>query len=455
MSTIKNVSTTGYQFAHMDWTARSGGKVKGIFRTRTGEQFRTTGWKPFDLLAEAKRLPGHHAHVANPQPPVYLYGHEDTLKVEDDVHAWLAHREEVDGRKYAINRPVMTNAVISFPGNRLEEWDAYRDRLVDWLKHKYGGALRCIVEHQDEGSPVIHPHIHIYCVPQFGRDAAGKAWAHDFATIHQGYAARNAERRRNAQEKGGDWLASGARAGTAFIKAMESWQDEIYCEVSRFFGLARKGPALVRLPYKIAVAQAQQRLQIASDLIAAEECERNGREAERRAQAELLNAEQVRHDAERYTVEIMAIRDKVQADFAAWKRLQQTEFDRREKALSEDTARLAEAERLAAEGQMKTNKQIFLLHNANRKLDANNKALRAQLAEIKSDIVTVLSHFDNAALGRLGGIYEKYLLKGEEDINNIIDIERDGNLPATPLPSRSHAAGNGGNFSSDRKEGHL
>jgi hypothetical protein len=407
--------SSGYQFIHVDYTARSPGKTQKTFKSKVGIEQRATGWTPFDILAEVTRFPGHHPHVPHPRPPLTVFGHEDPFEVLKDIDAWVEHREQVDGKKYGKNKPVMVNGVVSFPDERGDEdWLAFRDRSIEWLRRKYGDGLRCVVEHGDES----HPHVHFYVVPTFGVDAEGKPWASDFASIHQGYAARNGVRSANAKEKG-SWHAGGAKTMSAFTNAMKAYQDEFQLEVGRFHGLGRKGPARVRLPHNLAVELSRSRLKLADDLVAAEKSERDAREAERLRQAELFTAAQLRAEAERHAGEIMAAAEQKQHEFEEWKRRQRAEFDRREQALEAERIRLAEVEREAIAAARQKDAEIFFLKDTNKALVAENKSLREQLAEIRSDIVRVLKHVGKLAVGPFWRIYDKYIGKGSSGDDSI------------------------------------
>ena len=428
---------SGYQFIHIDTTCRVAGKAKFTFRAKTGDETRATGWAPFDIFAEVMRMQGHISHVSMPLAPSPVFGYQDAMKVQDDIDAWLKCREEVDGKKYPKNRPVMVNGVFSFPRERgEEEWQAFLERTIEWLKRKYGKALKCVITHDDEA----HPHGHFYAIPEGGRDENGKAWANDFASIHQGYAARINARTANAKANGGDWSAPGAKQGTNFINAMKEYQNEFQEQVGKFHGLARKGPARIRLPHNQAVALSRMRLKLADDLVAAEQSERAAREAERLRQAELFTAAQLRADAEKYAGERMLAAEEAQAkaesDIAAWKLRQRESFDAREKAVAAEEAMLdAERVRLSevAAAAKQTEARNFFLELKNKDLVAQNRSLREQLKEVTDDIIRVLKHVSKAALGPFWRIYRKYVVSGKDGDDSITGGR--GGLRDAPNPS--------------------
>jgi hypothetical protein len=401
----EEVISSGFQFIHVDYTARSSGKTKKTLKTRFGVEQNATGWTPFDILAEAVRFPGHHPHVPQPLPPSTVFGHEDPLKVLDDIDTWVSVWEKVNGKKYGKNKPVLTNGVISFPDERgNEDWEAFLARSVEWLKEKYGDALRCVVTHLDEPNP----HAHYYCVATSGVDLDGKPWANDFASIHQGYAARNQARSAHAKEQG-NWKGGGAKTMSAFTKAMRQLQDEFQEKVGKFHGLARKGPGKPRLQHSVAVEQSRARLKLADELVAAEKAERDAKKAKATAQQELLDADQYRRDVEQAAGEKMAAAETAMIEAKLWRRRQQADFDRREKALADEAARVAQVERDAVAAVKQSEAQMCFLNNEIRELKAQMKTLREQLAEVRSDIVKVLKQVGKAAIGPFWHIYDKYV----------------------------------------------
>lgn len=111
-----------------------------------------------------------------------------------------------------------------FSADRIDEWPAYRDEAIEWLKKKYGDNLKSVVEHTDEP----YPHIHFYVVPKKGEK---------FDSIHEGYAAMNAVPKESPR----------IDRKTAFGVAMTAWQDEVYLAFGLKYGLARTGPRRQRL----------------------------------------------------------------------------------------------------------------------------------------------------------------------------------------------------------------
>lgn len=224
--------TTGFQFAHLQWSGKKGAKKKESRRTLKGSHGtqRASGWSAKDILAEAARLKGHCQHVASPKPPTLIYG-MPLSEVEAVCDAWAASRTvsvklkngTVGKRKMRADAPVLASGVISMPKERIDDWPAYRDHAVEELKQKHGNRLLSVVEHLDES----HPHLHYYLVPLLGED---------FGVVHDGYAASRIAR-----------AEPGNKIRSAFQGAMRTWQDWIHEKIAAPFGLARIGPARARL----------------------------------------------------------------------------------------------------------------------------------------------------------------------------------------------------------------
>lgn len=209
-----------YQFAHVDWAARKRSSTQQSRRANS-MQTRSAGWSAADLAGEAMRLPGHCAHVAEPLPPTILHG-VDPVAAAREAEAWGAQAKDASGRRWRSDAPVLAAGVVSWPRERIDEWPAYRDAVVDALRERYGDRLRSVVEHLDEA----HPHLHFYAVPRPGEG---------FAAVHDGYAASRAARGQ-----------PGNLIRTAYNDAMRAWQDWLHDATGRRHGLDRIGPARER-----------------------------------------------------------------------------------------------------------------------------------------------------------------------------------------------------------------
>lgn len=198
-----------FQFGHIEGYARKPNKgfgVDGIWR-------------------EAERVPGYCNHVKDPRPYGLVYGCSPREAAELAT-AWGDQAREAGGRRrLRRDAPVLLGGVLSYPRTG-DDWGAFKVASVAWLKQKYGKHLKSVIEHHDEE----HPHLHFYCVPEFGQE---------FNELHEGRRAAQ-EAKRKGERKCIQVAASG--------KAMAGWQDELYHGVSRELGLMRFGPKRLRIP---------------------------------------------------------------------------------------------------------------------------------------------------------------------------------------------------------------
>jgi len=220
--------TTGFQFAHLQWSGKSRSSKRQSIKGNHGSQ-RGKGWSAADILAEADRKKGHCYHVDNPQPPNVICG-ERLSQVEEIADYWAKHQGtkvklkngQTDIRKMRSDAPILASGVISLPRDRIEEWPAFRDHAIKQLKQKYGERLVSAVEHLDES----HPHLHFYLVPKIDEG---------FGAVHAGYAASRAARK-----------TKGNLIRSSYNRAMREWQDWVQETIGAPFGLARIGPRRAR-----------------------------------------------------------------------------------------------------------------------------------------------------------------------------------------------------------------
>lgn len=189
-----------------------------------------------DIAKEAERHQDYVSHIVKagftPQTPTVVYGCTPSEAVERAEH-WAAQAKDRSGRRLRSDAPVLLSGVISYPRDG-EEWFSFKRAAVRWLKQHYGDNLVSIVEHQDEK----HPHLHFYVVPSPGQV---------FDDLHPGRAA-SAEAKRAGKSK--------TYQLRAFADVMRDFQDRVYNELCRDFGMARLGPRRQRL--KRSEWQAQQ-----------------------------------------------------------------------------------------------------------------------------------------------------------------------------------------------------
>jgi hypothetical protein len=201
----------GFQFLHIEGYARSAGKGKA------------GGHTVASILAEASRSPDACPHIAQPQPPILLFGCS-LAEIEGNAEAWAESARDGIGRKLRKDGLCLLGGVVSAPDDMTpEQWEGMKRAALDYLNRD--GRLVSAVEHADES----HRHIHFYKLAGAGQR---------FETIHPGRAAAAA-----AKEAG---AVKGAQ-NAAYKKAMRALQDDFFAEVGCRYGLTRLGPARRRL----------------------------------------------------------------------------------------------------------------------------------------------------------------------------------------------------------------
>lgn len=293
----------GYQFVHLESFSRKG-----------DDKGRSTSF----IFAEARRDPVASFHVANPAPPVVVFG-VGLAEVEalHDAAADAARTVPKTGTPRKLRRdhktlhtviashPYAMDEVSADPAKRaeVEEWEA---RTIRWLRSQYGDDLKSVVRHEDES----HYHIHAYVVPT--DDPEMRALRH-----HPGVVAKR-ETMAAGPKDGENSKALSKRADREYKAMMRAWQDAYHATVGVPCGLARLGPRRRNLPrgeWQRETAQARA-LQAALDrasvvegkvefYVAAKKNEAESvvsmamAEADRlRAEAEAAKAEAARHFAE-------------------------------------------------------------------------------------------------------------------------------------------------------------
>jgi len=250
------------QYINKTWAARIQLEKKETIIVGS-RPIKAVTWSALDLLSEAMRVDGHVPHVKNPKPPRILYAscdeiQKNPLKVADLADAWAQSVKAVTGRAHQRNSPVMAGIVFSLPKEMIDEWPAFRDASIKWMKKKYGERLKLVIEHQDEENP----HCHAYLLSNFGVGADGKPFSESFGAVHEGYAESRSARRKaieklgnNAVTKKGKGYTKGATTRSAFKDAMKDYQDRFYYDVARHFNLTRLGPQVKKLNHAEAIRQ--------------------------------------------------------------------------------------------------------------------------------------------------------------------------------------------------------
>ena len=223
----------GYQFVHLESFSRKG-----------DDKGRSTAF----VLAEARRDPAASVHVANPAPPVVVFG-IGVAEVEalHDAAAEAARTTPKTGtpRKLRQDHKTLHTVIASHPyameevrasAAKRAEVETWEKRTIEWLRSQYGDDLKSVVRHEDES----HYHIHAYVVPT--DDPEMRALRH-----HPGVTAKRAAMAAGPAE-GEDTKALSKRADREYNAAMRMWQDSYHETVGVPCGLARLGPRRRNLP---------------------------------------------------------------------------------------------------------------------------------------------------------------------------------------------------------------
>lgn len=206
-----------YQFIHIEAYARVGSNQKG----------KSTKWNIHQIAGEAMRNNEDCKHVEHPQEPTVLFG-VDAYAAADMAQKWAETSLDASGRKLRKDGSCLLAGVISFPEGRTEDdWKAFRDESIKYLKDKYGENLKSVIEHRDESNL----HIHFYSVPKNGQK---------FEDIHDGKKAVLEAKKENSKILKGD-------QNRLYIKAMKEFQEDFYNKVAMFHGMTKTGPKRERL----------------------------------------------------------------------------------------------------------------------------------------------------------------------------------------------------------------
>lgn len=228
------------------------------------------------VMSEARRDPVASVHVANPSPPVVVYGSTvDEVEAMHDAAAAVAMTAVKGGkpRKLRQDHKTLHTVIASHPFTmeevradpaKLQEAEEWERRTVGWLRSQYGDDLKSVVRHEDES----HFHIHAYIVPT--DDPEMRALRH-----HPGVAAKRAMMAAGPSE-GEDSKALSKKADAAYKSAMRSWQDAYHDAVGVPCGLARLGPQRRRLTREQWKAEQVQAKALRTTIDRAREVKRKG-----------------------------------------------------------------------------------------------------------------------------------------------------------------------------------
>ena len=206
-----------YQFIHIEAYARVGSNQKG----------KSEKWNIHQIAGEAMRNDEDCKHVAQPKEPAVIFG-VDAYEAAAMAQKWADSSIDASGRKLRKDGSCLLAGVISFPDGRSdEEWKAFRDDAVEYLKNKYGENLKSVIEHTDED----YNHIHFYSVPKYGQK---------FDEIHDG-------KRAVLEAKKGNSKVLKGEQNKVYIEAMKEFQEDFYKEVAIKHGMTKTGPKRERL----------------------------------------------------------------------------------------------------------------------------------------------------------------------------------------------------------------
>ncbi|MDK4739415.1 plasmid recombination protein [Rhizobium sp. CNPSo 3464] len=198
------------------------------------------------VINEARRDPGASVHVANPSPPVLVFGvGMDEVERLHDAAADAATTTPKGGKPRRIQRTQHTlmTVVASHPHtmdevrgdpDKRREAEEWEKRTVAWLRSQYGDKLVSVIRHEDES----HYHLHAYVLPD---DAAMRA-----AALHPGQTAKAAFMAAWPAD-GEDSKTLNKRGDAAYKAAMREWQNAYHEAVAIPCGLTRLGPQRRRL----------------------------------------------------------------------------------------------------------------------------------------------------------------------------------------------------------------
>lgn len=208
------------QFIHIEVYSREEPAAKTRNKQTTNHRSDVRHTTVSGVLSEMKRDKGFTSHLDEIHEPIVLHGSIDAL--ERSIERYEAEHKTVDknGKEKKLRKDacVLLAGVISLDREDQEIWEDYKTKSIKYLKTKYGKNLKCVVEHTDEKNP----HIHFYVVSKPGQD---------LNLLHDG---KKAVSKLSKEDKKKQHLS-------VYTKAMISFQDDFYSKVSNAFGLSRTG----------------------------------------------------------------------------------------------------------------------------------------------------------------------------------------------------------------------
>lgn len=200
------------------------------------------------VIAEGLRSGGYHPHVADPKPPVVIFGDPEGFQELHDAYVDARRTRAVNNGRVSerairhdrhtlftlvASYPVPTVAVEDSP-EELARFKRWVGLTLAWVREQYGGQLKTGFAHIDER----YPHLHFWLLPD---DPSA-----DAALLHPGkFAKRETEAR--LKSEGLPSRVAVAAGNRALKLTMRAWQDSYHRSVGAPLGMRRDGPKRRRL----------------------------------------------------------------------------------------------------------------------------------------------------------------------------------------------------------------
>lgn len=200
------------------------------------------------VIREGLRSGECHPHVADPKPPVVVFGDPSGFQELHDAHVDARRTRAVNNGRVSerairhdrhtlftlvASYPVPTVAVEDSP-EELARFKRWVDKTLAWVREQYGDQLKAAFAHIDER----FPHLHFWCLPD---DPSA-----DATLLHPGKVAKR-EVEARLKSEGVPSREAVAAGNRALKEAMRSWQDSHHRAVGAPLGMHRDGPKRRRL----------------------------------------------------------------------------------------------------------------------------------------------------------------------------------------------------------------
>ncbi len=371
-----------YQFVHLESWSR-----------KADDKGRSTAF----IFDEASRRPIASVHVADPRPPIVIYGvGVDEVRQMHDVAAAAAMTPGARGklRKLDSKQKTLHTVIASHPytveevradPEKAKEVLDWERRTVAWLRAQYGPALKSVVRHTDEQQW----HVHAYVLPT--HDPQMRA-----GVYHPGVVAKKAVKTAGARD-GEDGKALNKRADAAYKAAMRDWQDSYHEAVAVPCGLTRLGPARRRLTREQWKAEQAQARALQNAVERADAVKRQGRAYIDRAKAEAAvvktETTRLKEQADRLAgiggavravvdgIQESRIRDQIRRDFARELAIAKAAVEKAQTEAAKARNSQRAAEKQAADQRHAFRQQGQRLASAQQEIRNLSRALAAALDE--------------------------------------------------------------------------